>query len=161
MNIYKNFLNKEDFKKIEYIIMSDSMPWFFSDGVNKKNNKDFQFTYNFINEGGVINCSSDMINLLNPFKSKLNIKKFYKVKANLLLKDDKIKEHGMHIDNALKKGKTGVFYLNTCNGYTKFEDGSSVPSVANRMILFDPFKLHCSTNTTDDFRRVNINFNYF
>jgi hypothetical protein len=160
MNIYRNFLNKEDFKKIEYIIMSNSMPWFFSDGVNKKNNKDFQFTFNFINEGSVINCSPDMINLLNPFKSKLNIKKFDKVKANLLLKDDKIKEHGMHIDNALKKGKTGIFYLNTCNGYTKFEDGTKIKSEKNKYVEFDCNIKHTGSSCTDKKRRIVINFNY-
>ena len=100
MNIYKNFLKKDDFNIIQSVIMSDSMPWFFADGVNKKNNKDFQFTFNFILPGGIINCSQDMLKLLNPFLNKLGKIKFNKVKANLLLKNNKIIEHGMHIDNS-------------------------------------------------------------
>ena len=29
MNIYKNFLNKKDFKKIQLEIMSDYIPWYY------------------------------------------------------------------------------------------------------------------------------------
>ena len=68
MNIYKNFLKKDDFNIIQSVIMSDSMPWFFADGVNKKNNKDFQFTFNFILPGGIINCSQDMLKILGKIE---------------------------------------------------------------------------------------------
>ena len=37
----------------------------------------------------------------------------------------------------LKQLTTSIFYVNTNNGYTKFEDGSIVESVANRMLIFD------------------------
>ena len=40
-------------------------------------------------------------------------------------------------------------------------DGKKINSVENRMIFFDPNKEHASTNTTDENKRVNINFNYF
>ena len=49
-----------------------------------------------------------MLKLLNPFLNKLGIKKFSKVKANLLLKNNKIIEHGMHIDNVLKDHQSVV-----------------------------------------------------
>ena len=160
MNIYKNFLEKNDFNKIQSVIMSDSMPWFFTDGINEKNNKDFQFTFNFILPDGIINCSRDMLKLLNPFLNKLSIKKFSKVKANLLLKNNKIVEHGMHIDNALKKGKTGIFYINTCNGYTKFETGEKIKSEENKYVEFNSELLHRGTSCTDEKIRIVINFNY-
>ena len=30
-----------------------------------------------------------------------------------------------------------IFSLNTCDGYTKFKDGTKVESVANRIVIFD------------------------
>ena len=53
-----------------------------------------------------------------------------------------------------------LFSLNTCDGYTKLKDGTKINSVANRVLLFDAGEEHCSTTTTDDFTRVNININY-
>ncbi len=60
--------------------------------------------------------------------------------------------------------KACLFGINTCDGYTKIDDGKEsvkIDSKANRAILFDSTIPHCSTNTTNDTRRVNINFNYF
>ena len=54
----------------------------------------------------------------------------------------------------------GVFSLNTCDGFTVI-DGEEIPSVANRMLFFDPSIMHHSTNCTNDPCRMNINFNYF
>jgi len=57
--------------------------------------------------------------------------------------------------------KGALLSLNTCDGYTRFETGEKIDSVANRIIFFDPSIRHTSTNTTNDKRRININFNYF
>ena len=51
--------------------------------------------------------------------------------------------------------------MNTCDGYTKLKDGTKIDSVANRVLLFDPSKEHCSTTTTNVPARFNININYF
>ena len=54
-----------------------------------------------------------------------------------------------------------IFYLNTNNGYTKFEDGTVVKSIANRLLTFPTLCKHTSSSCTDVEARVNINFNYF
>ena len=51
--------------------------------------------------------------------------------------------------------------MNTNNGYTKFEDGSIVESVANRIVTFPANMKHLGTSCTDEKTRVVINFNYF
>ena len=51
--------------------------------------------------------------------------------------------------------------MNTNNGYTIFEDGAKVESVANRMITFPANVKHKGTSCSDEKTRVNINFNYF
>ena len=66
-----------------------------------------------------------MIDLLQPILSKLKYKKLKRIKANLLTKDNEIVEHG---GTDQEKTLTGIFYMNDCNGYTKFEYGPSVKS---------------------------------
>ena len=56
--------------------------------------------------------------------------------------------------------KSAILYINTCDGYTKFEDGTKIDSVANRMLVFEGETLHTSSSTTDQVVRCNINFNY-
>ena len=47
------------------------------------------------------------------------------------------------------------------DGFTVLHDGTKIESKRNRLLLFDGSKPHHSTNCTDDWRRININFNYF
>lgn len=157
MIIHKNFLSKEDFKKLELVIMSDTMPWYFNEHVllNDKNN--FQFTYTFIINGKQ-NCPQDMMEILNPILFKLKFKKINGIKANLLSREHKTKEHGMHIDQ--KEGTTGILYMNTCDGYTKFENGKKIKSEKNKYIEFNSTLKHTGSCCTDKKRRVVINFNY-
>ena len=50
--------------------------------------------------------------------------------------------------------------MNSNNGYTYFEDGKKVKSVANRLLKFDNIKYHSGTTCTDKNQRVVININY-
>ena len=69
-------------------------------------------------------------------------------------------EHGQHRDYPIPH-KGAIIYLNTCDGFTRLEDGTKVESVQNRILLFDASTLHNSTNTTNAKGRFNININYF
>ena len=68
--------------------------------------------------------------------------------------------HAKHVDYD-NPNRGALFYLTTCNAPTVMADGYEVQAVENRMLFFDASKSHCSTNTTNTDRRVNINFNYF
>ena len=50
--------------------------------------------------------------------------------------------------------------MNTNNGYTEFENGVKIESVANRLITFPAGMKHRGTSCTDKKIRVVINFNY-
>ena len=56
--------------------------------------------------------------------------------------------------------KTIVYYINTNNGYTEFENGVRVESVSNRACIFDSNLKHTGVTCTNEKRRVMINFNY-
>jgi hypothetical protein len=59
------------------------------------------------------------------------------------------------------KHKTAIFYINTNNGYTEFNDGTKVDSVENRMLIFPSKLSHRAVAQTDEDQRIVINFNYF
>ena len=69
-----------------------------------------------------------------------------------------LKEYAYHIDQP--KGKTGIFYINNCNGYTKFKNGKKILSEENKYIEFNSKTKHTGSSCTDEKRRVVINFNY-
>ena len=93
------------------------------------------------------------------FKELANFKTMIRIKINAYHHTNVVKEHKDHIDFDYEH--TGaVFSLNTCDGYTKFSDGSKVGSVANRIVFFDASKKHHSTTTSNAILRYNINFNF-
>tara|TARA_R100001369_G_scaffold69472_1_gene97137 strand:+ start:74 stop:550 length:477 start_codon:yes stop_codon:yes gene_type:complete len=157
MKVYKNFLPKKEFTKLQNHMMGVNMPWYFNDGVVDNADKNFQFTYIFFKDGKK-NCGEYYSNLVQPILNKIKFKNLDKIKANLLTKDIKNTEHGMHVDQP--KGTTGIFYINTCNGYTKFKNNKIVKSKENTYVEFDSSLQHTGSSCTDEKRRVVINFNY-
>ena len=159
MNICENFLPNSKFKEIESYLMSDQMPWFYSSGVVHVPGKYFQFTFTFILNGKPW-CNEDGLRILEPILKKLKYKKMNRVKANLTTRTPNIQEHGMHTDDVQANGTTGIFYLNTCDGYTKFKNGAKVKSEKNKYVEFDSNLKHAGTSCTNKKRKVVINFNY-
>ena len=157
MNIYKNFLSNSEFKKLKSKMMSSNMPWFFNDGINKEKDGFYQFTFLFWNHKGT-NCTQEFMDLIQPLLLKLKYKKLTTVKANLLLATNKTIEHGFHIDQT--RGTTSIFYINNCNGYTKFKNGKKIISEENKLVEFNSALEHTGSSCTDKPRRIVINFNY-
>jgi len=136
------------------------------DEVNTRDN--FQMVSQFLLEE-----NRDSINL-QPFLEAINPLFFARIKANITFRGDKILEHGMHVDVGHRDRNiapdqdylahipiaTGVYILDTCDGYTAFEDGTKIPSVGNTYIEFDRTMKHTGTNTTNQNKRCVINFNY-
>lgn len=98
--------------------------------------------------------------LIEPILIKLDVKALIRAKINLYPHAETLTEHGKHQDFPFSH-KAGIFYLNTCNGYTRLDDGPKIDSIENRMLLFDANIPHASTNTSDANARYNININYF
>ena len=93
------------------------------------------------------------------FKQVANFRSMIRIKINAYPYTNIVKEHKDHIDSEFHH--TGaVFSLNTCDGFTKFSDGTKVESVANRIVFFDASKFHHSSTTSNAKLRYNINFNF-
>ena len=61
-----------------------------------------------------------------------------------------------HKHKEVKDMTTGIYYVNTCNGYTEFEDGTIVNSVGNRFVSFPASTKHRGVSQTDTKARVVI-----
>ena len=168
MKIEDNFLNQKEFDKLQTLMMEDSpFPWFYNAQVDFDEDVDkLQFIHVFYDNAAAL---SPCMHELTPIMSKINLLSIIKIKANLLTRTSEIVENKFHIDSPytfvsekkIKQWTTSIFYVNTNNGYTKFEDGTIVESVANRIVTFPANMKHTGTSCTNERTRVVINFNYF
>jgi len=162
MQVYKNFIDQVRFDDLVAIMSSPQFAWYYNPVLDKEDldpnvKQNFQFTHTFFNFNRV---QSEYFDLLTPIFIKIKPIALVRVKANLLLNTDKIVKHGMHVDFKNPKVTTGIFYINTNNGYTKFEDGKKIKSIQNQYIEFDSQLKHTGTSCTDAEKRLVINFNY-
>ncbi len=161
IQIFDNFLNETDFNKLEKLLLApDNFPYYFTNYKVIVGDNFPQFTHKFYNDN---NINSNFYNELNCILEKINPISLIKIKANLQIKDTMVRKTKMHQDfqNPLDNQKTGIFYMNTNNGKTIFEDGEEIDSLANRMVIFPASKLHAGTTHTDVNYRCVINFNWF
>ena len=169
LKIIDNFLTDNDFN----LLVSNTV------GRNDGHQVQFRVVSNVENFGAIEeNWSWYMINMLYStdtpqneicgkiyemfvpkFKKLANFKTMIRIKINAYPYTNVVKEHKDHIDFDYEHAGA-VFSLNTCDGYTKFSDGSKVGSVANRIVFFDASKKHHSTTTSNAKLRYNINFNF-
>ena len=56
---------------------------------------------------------------------------------------------------------TGIYYVNGNDGYTEFETGDKVKSVANRFVKFPSDIKHRGVSQVDTKVRCVLNLNYF
>ena len=159
IQVIDNFLDKGEFNKIQSCMISNNFPWFYSDFVSHKHEKNkFYFTHNFYQD---LKPQSSFFIMLDNFLKKLEIKSLIRVKGNLHLKSDKNKYNNLHADYPFTH-KGCILYINDNNGFTYFkESDKKVKPKANRIVLFDPSIEHKSSRCSDSKIRVNININYF
>ncbi len=157
MKIIDNFLPEEEFKIIQKHMLSNNFPYYFHGFVAEEwDNNNFYFNHLIFEDH---RPRSEFFEALHNVYIKLNVVSLIRIKANCFPRTEKLIEYGNHVDYKFEH-KGALFSINTCNGGT-FIGKKFIPSVANRMLLFDSHKKHRSTNCTDEPCRVNINFNYF
>ncbi|AOO15956.1 hypothetical protein W1080910_042 [Cyanophage S-RIM12 isolate W1_08_0910] len=164
IDVVDNFLPRLEFENIQKSMLGDFFTWNISkivDDTANNHNRNVQMVHMFYGRHSPVD---DSIGLLYPILQKLQPCALLKIKANFLVGVDSIVEHGLHNDILDAEDRpylrTSIFYMNTCNGYTLFEDGTKVESVANRIVTFPNSTKHTGTTTTDSEYRMVINFNY-
>ena len=163
MKIIDNFLPEDKFNKLKEGLENEYFPWYWNDHslIHIEDNIP-QFIHAFIAEGGI---NSDYFKLLieSDIFLKLNIHGLCKCKANLNYPTQTNVVGGFHTDLHEEDWEgitTSILYINTNNGGTRFEDGTTINSVANRVVSFDCSTKHAPVSCTDKLRRIVLNLNY-
>jgi hypothetical protein len=165
--IVDNFLEIKEFKKIQDVFLSKTLPWFLEPYINSnsenhklENKYDYYFSHIFFlnhNEQGIL--KSPFLGLMQPLLDKLSIKYLKRIKANLYPSSEKILEHAKHIDYNFKH-TTALFYINTNNGYTNLQNTNKIMSKENRYLKFDGDLEHNSSTCTNQKYRITVVLNY-
>ena len=161
MKVINNFLPEDTFKKLQDKLTSPFFPWYYNPIVVYKDDprNHFQcihFLYNHHSRG-----RSSFFEIIEPVIDIINPLSLLRVKANLVTRTDKIVEHSFHTDyKDDERITTGILYINSNDGYTKFKIGKTHKSEANKYIEFNSTKFHTGTTCTDEKVRIVVNFNY-
>jgi hypothetical protein len=104
----------------------------------------------------------DYMRVFVPLISKIKPEALLRMKVNMTFNWGKQIFSGYHIDEAkyAENGMVGIYYCNTNNGYTQFENGQIVNSVANRMLFFPMNMYHSCVTATDVSNRFVVNINW-
>lgn len=157
-NVIDDFLPEEEFLRLQKLMLSPSIPWFYNKSVLRVGAKEkhFQFTHTVYNDW---KPDSMLYSELAPLLNKIAPKALIRIKANLGTRTVENEETGYHCDTTYPC-TTAILYLNTTNGYTIFEDGTKIEGLANRFVEFDSQLKHSGATQTDEQVRVVLNFNY-
>ena len=165
--INDNFLSPQDFETIKNEVTATEFQWSFSKYVDSTNEDptpgQFVHTVYFGNVQ-----ISDFYNRLAPIlQQKIDCCCLYRIKLNLQPRLPEPFTYMFHSDlshdfkeDAVSHWTTAIFYINTNNGYTEFEDGVKIESVANRLVMFPSNIKHRGITQTDEQTRIMINFNF-
>lgn len=162
MKIIDNFLPQAEFEILQKKMMGWDFPWYYNDQISydEEGQKDnlYQFVHPFFNTTD--GRSSDTIYLLAPLLDIIRPRYLLRLKANQNPKNDGQQLGLYHIDVQVSEAITSIFYINTNDGYTKFEDGTIVESVENRLVTFESNKKHVGFGCKETKRRVVLNMVY-
>ena len=160
METFEKFLHDDDFYPLRDRLLSNDFNWFH---IERQVTWDTQpyidyFTHFIYNNHEI---TSDYYHLIIPFLKKMNIRAILSIRVNLVTMKHERVVSDFHIDYEYKDSKTAIYYLNTNNGYTEFEDGTKINCDENKLVVFNSQIKHRLASQTDKTKRVVINFNYF
>tara|TARA_B100001057_G_scaffold163777_1_gene164405 strand:- start:1445 stop:1948 length:504 start_codon:yes stop_codon:yes gene_type:complete len=165
MIIHNNFLQKDYFNELQKIILGDNFPWFWNnlivdDGTKLLCDQKYngQLVHTFYDNDRV---NSGYFKLLEKCIDNFDYKSLIRIKVNLTTSTETVIKHAFHEDSSDTNAKTTILYLNTCNGFTEFKDGTRVNSVENKAVTFNSNIHHTGSTCSDKKIRVVLNFVYY
>ena len=155
MKIIDDFLSEDEYQDLCSFIQDSRFPWTYGKTISES--KFCQLTHCFYQ----FDVPTQFFQNVEFFREKLEMASLVRIKANLNPVTETLQIHDDAWHNDFDNMTTAIYYLNTNNGFTKFENGDKVNSVANRIVIFDSNLKHTGTSCTDSYARLLINFNYF
>ena len=170
MQVIDNFLSTKDWQRIEKTMITGGLlPWCYNNmkvsGDDSINN--YQFTHEFFNfhsiNGPCQRSESSHLEILKPLVDKLNMVALHRIKGNLepLKAERHYSNWHTDINPPTKNMTTAIYYVNTNDGYTEFENGRKVKCFKNRFVSFPSNLKHRGVSQTDNKVKCIINLNYF
>ena len=173
MKIIDNFLADEDFEWIFDEVNSPDTCWHYSEIISSATiagylREEMRLIIDPIHNSQFCFKLEPDVEYIKPLVAALGAKEIKRIKVNMTLPTKEHVNHGFHVDYADDwRGtnpdpcKTAIYYINSNNGYTEFEDGSKVESRANRVCVFDNGLKHAGVTTTTSTNRIVVNINYY
>ena len=176
VKVIDNFLDAHAFNEVQkFILYNDKFEVFINtkvtfdeysgkeEGMMKQEEDNWSFYFGhvfYVNNLPQSPYAKQLLDFFVPKFQSLGIfKSLLRAKLNLYTNTPEIKEHQPHTDYQFPH-TSALFSLNTCDGFTRMNDGTKIDSVENRMVIFDGSILHNSSTTTNAKARYNINFNF-
>jgi len=145
-------------------VQSESFPWERSEilrgdfpGLDPQDN--LQFVHGFYAWRNRRVYRSPFLHIIAPVLNWFGPMRLIKAKLNKTPGRSRHLEYGLHVDTRHRQALTAIYYLNDNNGYTLFEDGTRVASVANRLVIFSAALRHTGASCTDREARLVLNLN--
>ena len=168
--VLDNFLDQDSFLEVKKFITSPRCQWRFVDFIAHKdkrdNDKDGYFIHSFtdrhpetLEERFQVSPNFTILSkLMKRIKEDISYKNVLRVRSSLYPRRHTQNPDPMHVDYTFPH-TVCIFYVNTNNGYTMFDDGEKVSSLENRLLIFNGSEKHCSVVQTDTSGRFIININ--
>tara|TARA_Y100000401_G_scaffold97017_1_gene84192 strand:+ start:135 stop:656 length:522 start_codon:yes stop_codon:yes gene_type:complete len=161
--VIDDFLPEEKYKNLEYLILGSDINWKLHNGTvgNPTSWGDWRFTHVVYHQRAALNTKHkpDFF----PVFEHLDIKALISCKLNCDVYTVEPEQRPWHTDQLIHADCTftSILYFNDCNGKTIFEDGFSVESKRNRMLIFNSEQKHAGVTQTNTPRRYLLNTNFF
>lgn len=166
MKVVDDFLAPEELRALCNAMLAPGFSWrrvpILSSGASEHMapTENGQWVHGFFHCRGSTPYVSPTFRTVRPVIERLGPVRLLKVKANLTVRRGRHLEYGLHVDTRHPRAMTGILYLNDNNGYTRFDDGSRVDSIANRFVAFDARRRHTGASCTDVPYRLVLNVNW-
>ena len=159
IEVIENFLPNNQFYPLKQWFIN-SCHWFYSPEVAGMGDHpdDFMFCHMFwYPNRGIV---SDHIDKITPILDKINPKAWVRIKANLTVKTDEVRVGAFHTDLGSFEHTTSIYYINSNDGRTTFENGEEFQSVENTLITFPSRLRHAGSTPSSTKIRCVLNLNY-
>jgi len=162
-----NYLDTAVFTRIKDVFEGGSIDWRYVGGTSHVNNDPEQFYFGHNIYQNHIWSSPKGLELV-PLIDKIKPMALNRIRVNLMPRTERNIESGFHSDydqgfpflHKVGLWSTSIYYLNDCDGYTKFEDGTIIKSKENRLLTFAGDVKHLGASCTNKKRRLVVNLNY-
>ncbi len=105
IQIIDNFLEEQEFNKLNNIMMGDSFPWYYTDFMTKWPDNKFYFTQTFYREPGI---QSNWFDIWLPTIQKLKCKSKMRIKANNYTRMGREEKEGVNEEDEIKTERGGM-----------------------------------------------------